>query len=337
MYILGIETSCDETSCAVLRDRDILSHCTLSSVKQHKRFGGVVPEIAARRQYDYIDTVVRLALKKAGVRLDRIQAIGVVNGPGLVGSLLVGLNFAKALALNRDVPLLCINHLYAHLYAAFLKPKRPSFPFLGFVVSGGHTHLYLVNDFRSIRLVGKTRDDAVGEVYDKIARQFGLGYPGGPCIDKLFDIRFKQQYPFRCGIFLQGFDTSFSGIKTAVVYKKESLEKERRMPLGKEEVKKILSSFQESVVTTLVKTVVQAAERFKTGTIVFGGGVAANQRFRTVLHEAAGKHGLKMYIPDMAFCSDNAAPVAGLAYELCKSGFTSSLHERAYSAMPLSV
>jgi len=332
MYILGIETSCDETSAAIVRDGTvILSNCTLSSVREHKRFGGVVPEIASRRQYEYIDKVYQRSLAEAGISQEQLDAIAVVQGPGLIGSLLVGASFAKALAGALQKPLIFVNHLYAHLYPPFFKKPRPRFPFLGFVISGGHTHLYLVKDFDTIALVGKTRDDAAGEVFDKVARSFQLGYPGGPAIDGLYDPAQKNTFTFKCGQFLDGFNTSFSGIKTAVVYKKETMERQQEKPLTVAQKVAVLSSFQESIVQTVARTALAAAVRYKVKDIVCGGGVVANKRFREVITASAVAHHKKVFLSELSLCSDSAAPVAGLAYRLFRKGSRASFHEGVFS------
>jgi N6-L-threonylcarbamoyladenine synthase len=335
MYILGIETSCEETSAAIVRDGSkILSNCTLSSVRAHKRFGGVVPEIASRRQYDYIDRVYQAALAEAKISQGQIDAVAVVNGPGLIGSLLVGVSFAKALAGALRKPLIFVNHLYAHLYPPFFKKPQPRFPFLGFVISGGHTHLYLVKDFDTITLAGKTRDDAAGEVFDKVARSFQLGYPGGPVIDALYDPAQKNAFIFKCGQFLDGFNTSFSGIKTAVIFKKETIERQQNKPLTISQKAAMLSSFQESIVQTLARTAVAAAAQYTVKDIVCGGGVVANKRFREVISESARAQHRKVFLSELSLCSDSAAPVAGLAYHLFRRGFRASVHDGVFSTQP---
>jgi len=313
MYVLGIETSCDETACAILKNRKILSNVTFSSLRFHKRYGGIVPEIATRNHLKVINKVLTITIKEANIPLKKIDVIGVTFKPGLVGALVVGLNFAKALALALDKPFLGINHLYAHLFAPFLDNRLTiPFPFIGLVVSGGHTEIFLVNDFDYIKTVGKTRDDAAGEVFDKVARTFGLGYPGGAYIDKIFRHRFKDYFKFKCGRL--GLDFSFSGIKTALIYKKRELEKQSVLT---EEVKlKLLSSFQESLTKTIADNAVLAAKIFKIKTLVCGGGVIANRRLRQILKEQALKNNLKLYLSPRSLSSDNAAIVAGLTFYL---------------------
>jgi len=311
MYILGIETTCDETSCAVLKNYKVLSNITISSLKEYKKYGGIIPEIAVRAHLENIDKVLKLALSKADILLKNIGLISVSYKPGLIGALAVGLNFAKALSLSLNKPYIGINHLYAHIFSPFLNNKRKIvFPFLGVVVSGGHTELYYVDDFDKIKLIGSTKDDACGEIYDKIAREFNLGFPGGAFIDKIFKFEFKDTFKFRCGRI--GCDLSFSGIKTAMIYKKRELEKKGL--LNKETKIKLLSSFQESVIKTLVDTIFDAAKKYKLNRIVLGGGVSANKYLRFLLNKK--NKNIKLLLPDIKYTQDNAAMVAGLGFYL---------------------
>lgn len=313
MYVLGIETSCDETSCAVVCGRRVLSNVTVSSLKYHKKYGGVVPEIATRNHLKFIDKVFTLALKKAGIKGTQLRAVGVTYHPGLMGALLVGVNFSKALSMAFSKPFVGINHLHAHFFAPFLNNRRKfPFPFVGMVVSGGHTELFLVKDFDNIRLIGKTKDDACGETFDKVARVFGLGYPGGTYIDRMFTLKYKNSFSFTCPRI--GFNFSFSGIKTAVIYKKLELEKKKL--LDDETKIKILSSFQESVARTLVENASGAVRAYNVNTIVCGGGVVANRRLRKLLKDAGRKHKFQVYLPPKEYTTDNAAMVAGLAFYL---------------------
>ena len=326
MYTLGIETSCDETSCAILRQYRVLSNVTISSLREHKKYGGVVPEIATRAHVSNIDTVVRNAVEKSGVRLDEIGLVAVTARPGLIGALVIGLQFAKGLALALSKPLVALNHLHAHLFAPFLNSQsKIPFPFLGVVVSGGHTELYYVEDFDRLRLVGKTRDDACGEVYDKVAKAYNLGYPGGPVIDRMFDERRKNDVAFKCGV--SGLDVSFSGIKTALIYKKkESIE---RGEFNHRAKVSYVSSFQESIVRTLTGVIYDAARRYKLTRIVCGGGVMANRYLRARL-QAARLPGMKLFITPLEYAGDNAAIVAGLGFYLYnKKGIRSRLDTEA--------
>src|SRR3989338_4736416 len=268
MYTLGIETSCDETSCAVLKGYKVLANVTLSSLREHKKYGGVIPEIATRAHLNNIDKVTRLALEDAGIALKKIGLISVTAKPGLIGALVVGLNFSKALSLALEKPFIGVDHLLAHLFAPFLDNQQAlEFPFLGLVISGGHTQIYRIDDFDRVKIIGSTRDDACGEVFDKVAVNYGLDYPGGPQIDKLFKRSFRTKHKFKCG--REGFNLSFSGIKTALVYKKIELEK--RGVFNERVRQEILSSFQHTVFETVVSEVKEAARKLKIKTIVCGG------------------------------------------------------------------
>jgi N6-L-threonylcarbamoyladenine synthase len=308
MYTLGIETSCDETSCAVVKGFKVLANATVSSLKEHVKYGGVVPEIAHRAHLENIDKVLLASLKESGVSLRKIGLIAVTSDPGLAGALVVGVNFAKALALGLNKPVMEINHLKAHLLAAFLdKPKDLKFPFIGLVISGGHTDIYLVRDFDRIKKIGSSFDDACGEVYDKVARALGLGYPGGPIIDKLYREDRKNTFDFHCG--RKGYNLSFSGIKTAVIYKKIQLEKDGAF--DKTAKINLVSSFQHSVIRETAAALDEACRNFKINRVVCGGGVAANSYLRRVLlsWQSAGR---EVIIAPLKYCGDNAAMVAGL-------------------------
>jgi len=312
MYILGIETSCDETSCAILKDYQVLSNVTLSSLKEHKKYGGVVPEIATRAHLRNIDKVLAASSKEAGISLERLDLIAVTYKPGLVGALVVGLNFAKALSLALARPFIGVNHLHAHLFAPFLNyPKKLKFPFLGVVISGGHTEIYQVDDFDKIKILGQTRDDACGEVFDKIAKAYDLGYPGGPVIDKLFEAKYKDDFNFKCGKI--GLDLSFSGIKTALIYKKNEIEKKGLFNLGMK--KRLISSFQYVALETIISTILEAKNKFGMKRIVCGGGVVANKYLRKRLR-GEEKRGIKVFLAPFEYSGDNAAIVAGLGFYL---------------------
>jgi N6-L-threonylcarbamoyladenine synthase len=316
MLTLGIETSCDETSASVVEDaQKVLSNVVASSLTQHVRYGGIIPEIASRAQLESICFVVDEALKKAKVSHRDLDLVAVTQGPGLIGSLLVGHSFARALSIGWKLPLVGINHVRAHLYAAFIENKI-SFPFVGLVVSGGHTSLYKVNSLSHEEVLGTTRDDAAGEAFDKVAKILGLGYPGGPPIEKLALQGQKKSFPFRCTCG-PGLDFSFSGIKTAVLYKVNELKKMYRT-LPRLIVADLCASFQEAVVSDLVLKSMRAIERSKAKTLVVGGGVAFNGYLREQLQRAASRYHVRLFIAPKEYCLDNAAMVASFASRLFK-------------------
>lgn len=310
MNVLGIETSCDETAAAVVRDgRKILSNVVASSLKEHQRYGGVIPEVASRRQLEYIQPVVDEALEKAGLALEDMDAFAVTNEPGLIGSLLVGISFARALSAALDKPLVEINHVKAHVYANFLVEEQPRLPAVGLVVSGGHTDLYSVRDFRSFRRIGKTRDDAAGEAFDKVARVLGLGYPGGPVIDRLAKSVPETTVSFKYAALEGTLDFSFSGVKTAVLYHRQKHGDKNHYPVAE-----VARAFQESVVEVLVIKALAACRKLKVRTLLVGGGVAANSALRQHLSAEAKAAGIRVYFPAMELCMDNAAMIAGLGF-----------------------
>jgi len=322
MYVLGIETSCDETSVAVVADGSrVLSNAVSSSLKIHKKYGGVVPEIAFRMQLEAIAPVAQVALKEAGVNLKRIDLISVTSGPGLSGSLLVGISFAKALSLSVGIPLLGVNHLYGHIYANFLDAKVARLPFVALVVSGGHTSLFYVRDFDRIETLGTTQDDACGEAFDKVARILKLGYPGGPLIERLAKAGNPGKIKFNCCGTKQPLDFSFSGIKTAVLYYLNH----RPSAIGHRLICDIAASFQETVIDALVRKSLLASRMKKTDSMVIGGGVVANKRLREKFYQATAQERIKCYFPQPQLCLDNAAMVAGLGYQLFKKGYRSDL------------
>ncbi|MFA4989223.1 MAG: tRNA (adenosine(37)-N6)-threonylcarbamoyltransferase complex transferase subunit TsaD [Candidatus Omnitrophota bacterium] len=320
MIVLGIETSCDETSAAIVRDgREILANTVASSLEFHKKYGGIIPEIASRMQLETISGVAESALKKSRIRLKDIGLVAVTSGPGLLGSLLVGISFAKALSLGLGRPLLGVNHVYSHFYANFLTGEKIKLPFVALVVSGGHTSLFYIRDFDKIEVLGETRDDACGEAFDKVAKILGLGYPGGPAIEKMAASGKPKKIRFNCSGARDELDFSFSGIKTAVLYYARA----RRLSLG--EKADISASFQEAVLDVLVKKAILACKMKKVDRLVVGGGVAANRCLRGKLYAAAAEDNLNCYFPAPALCTDNAAMIAGLAYQLFKKGYGSGL------------
>jgi N6-L-threonylcarbamoyladenine synthase len=336
MRVLAIETSCDDTGAAViLNGRKILSDIVSSQVAIHQKYGGVVPELASRRHIESIVPIVTEALKTAKITLSDIDGFAVTQGPGLVGSLLVGLSFAKSLSFVTGLPFVGVNHIEAHLSAIFLDKNPPRFPFIGLVVSGGHTSLFRVNGFGKYKRIGQTRDDAAGEAFDKVAKLLGLGYPGGPIIDELSKKGDPKAIRFpRASLGKDSFDFSFSGLKTAVVnYVKAHPEPTGGYP--EDLIRDIVSSFQEAVVEVLVTKTVQAAQHQGLKRIVLSGGVAANQRLRQKIREEASQYGVKVYIPSPSFCTDNAAMVGVAGYEYLKRGIRSPLSLNAFSNLPL--
>lgn len=318
MLTLGIETSCDETSVALVNKRKILAQATFSSVRFYRPYGGIIPEIASRKQFKFISLIFRKALKDSGCRSSDIKAVAVTQGPGLIGSLMVGVQFAQGISLALKIPLIGIDHLKAHLFAAFLNRKEKIFsPFIGLVASGGHTNIYLVYDFDKMELLGETLDDACGEALDKVGRFYGLDYPAAVYIDKLFSLKFVDRGMFKIKK-RQDFNFSFSGIKTAAVYKKTQ---EQRQPSFQ---KIVLSSFQYAIVENLILLLQKATETFKIKNVVCGGGVLANRFLRRRLQQEAAKREWRVLIPPRELCSDNAAGVAGLGEYLGKKrGFNS--------------
>lgn len=312
MLILGIESSCDETAAAILADgKTVLSDVIDSQVQVHRRYGGVVPELASRRHIEAIHPVVRAALDSAAVSLDDIDAVAVTQGPGLVGCLLVGFSFGKALALAKKIPCVGVNHMAGHIVSVFLGDSKPDFPFVALVASGGHSSLFVVTDPLTFRLLGQSRDDAAGEAFDKVAKVLGLGYPGGPIISDLARAGNPNAIAFpRAWLEPQGFDFSFSGLKTAVVnhVRQQGAEKQ---PAKMED---ICASFQEAVVEVLVEKAIMAAQRFGAGRVALAGGVAANERLREVMRQRTAQEGIEVFMPKMRFCTDNAAMIALAGY-----------------------
>jgi N6-L-threonylcarbamoyladenine synthase len=304
--VLGIETSCDETAAAVLTDgRRVLSSVVASQDDVHAPYGGVVPELASRRHIEVIVPVVEKALTDAGVALGDLDGIAVTYGPGLVGSLLVGCSMAKALAWVHRLPLVGVNHLEGHVYASFLTEDVPEYPFLALVVSGGHTALYHASAPLTYQLIGQTRDDAAGEAFDKVAKLLGLGFPGGPIIQRTAERGDPRAIEFPLAQMTDGAsDFSFSGIKTSV-----SLYVRRHRPLGDAQVADVAASFQAAVVKMLVRKTVRAALRIGVKRVVLTGGVAANGPLRAALHAEAEQHGIRLHIPPPRLCTDNAAMI----------------------------
>lgn len=322
MLILGIETSCDETAASVVENgKEVLSNVVFSSLRHHKRFGGVIPEIATRHHVENIDKVIFRSLKDARVSVKDIDAVAVTQGPGLVGALLAGISCAKSMAYALRVPLIGVDHLKAHIYSSLMCKKPPRFPFIGLVISGGHTRISLVNDFDDFIILGDTLDDAVGEAYDKVAKILGLGYPGGPAIDRLAKKGNAGAVRFTCRPVKGTLDFSFSGIKTAVLYYVKN-SGTRMTDAGRRD---IAASFQEAVLKVIVNSSLKAMEKHGLKTLVIGGGVSANSRFREMIADEAAVRSISVYFPRIELCSDNAVMVAGIAYKLYKKGYRSDL------------
>jgi len=324
MLVLGIETSCDETSCAIIRGKNqILSNIVSSSLFRHKDFGGVVPEIASRHALEQIEVVYREALEEAGIRESELELIAVTEGPGLIGSLFVGVAFAKALSYRLGIPLVGVNHLRAHLVSNFFEEAEPE-RYIGLLISGGHTAISY-HEGEKAELLGETADDAVGEAYDKVAKILGLGFPGGPVIDKLA----KQGNP-RAVSFTEPrqegkYNLSFSGIKTAVLYlvrdvKSGDAFKDR--PSNED----IAASFQYAVIRWVVKKTLRACEEKKAKDIVVGGGVSANSYLRELLRQEAAEKDIKVWIPPLSLTGDNAAMIARAGLDERTKSVSSQLH-----------
>jgi N6-L-threonylcarbamoyladenine synthase len=322
MIILGIETSCDETAAAVVENgKKILSNVVASQVKLHRKFWGIVPEIASRKHLELIIPIIKESLSKARIKLKDLDAVAATYGPGLLGSLLVGLTAAKGIAYALKVPFVGINHLEAHLYANFLSYPEVIPPLIGLIVSGGHTELIYLTEERKYEILGTTRDDAVGEAFDKVARILNLGYPGGPAIEKMAKKGNPQSIDLPLAHFKSNsLDFSFSGIKTAVLYYVKDLEK-KKAPISTAD---IAASFQLKVAQMLSKNLFKAASLKKVRQIILGGGVSANLFLRSFLEEEKPDD-LEIFFPALELCTDNAAMVAACAYPKIRQGKTSPL------------
>jgi N6-L-threonylcarbamoyladenine synthase len=332
MIVLGIETSCDETAAAVLDGgRKVLSSVVASQDAVHGPYGGVVPELASRRHIEVIVPVVTRALADASMSLGDLDGIAVTQGPGLVGSLLVGCSLAKAIAYAHGLPLVGVNHLEGHIYAAFLEAPSLAFPFVALVVSGGHTALYLARDAGCYERIGQTRDDAAGEAFDKVAKLLGLGYPGGPAIERAAAEGDPRAIPFPSAQMSDGApDFSFSGIKTAV-----SLHVKRHGPLTARAAADVAASFQATAVKMLVRKTVRAARRLGLRRIVLSGGVAANTALREALAAECGERGWELFIPSRRLCTDNAAMIAAAGHDRLAAGERAALPMNAIPDLAL--
>ncbi|MBF8982937.1 tRNA (adenosine(37)-N6)-threonylcarbamoyltransferase complex transferase subunit TsaD [Lutibacter sp. B2] len=330
---LAIESSCDETAAAVLKDgREVLSNIISSQIDVHKKFGGVVPEVASRKHVENIDMVIQQAIDEAKVSLEDIDHIGVTYGPGLVGALLVGVSTAKAMAYALDIPLVGVNHIEGHICANYIQHPELKPPFLCLIVSGGHTHLAYVKDYGVYEILGRTRDDAVGEAFDKVARAMGLGYPGGPLIDQLSKIGDSKAIKFpRSYLEADSYDFSFSGIKSAVLNYLNS-QKQKEMEIIEADV---AASFQVAVIEVLVTKAIKAAKEKHTDQIVLAGGVAANSGLREHLKKEAEKEGMHVLYPDIKLCTDNAAMIGCATFYDYIDGYKKDLYLNAIPNLKL--
>ena len=326
-FVLGIETSCDDTSVALLKGaREVMASVVSSQDELHAPFGGIVPEIAARRHLELILPVTQQVLAESGVTLEDVTGIGVTTRPGLIPSLIVGLSFAKSVAWSRGVPWVGVDHLEAHIFASFLE-KEIEFPFVALVVSGGHTSLFVVKGYGEMELLGETRDDAAGEAFDKVAALLGLGYPGGPVIDRAAAKGDPGLFQLPRPYMRDTWDFSFSGLKTALVH---LVDKERIEP-DDSRVNDVAASFQEAVVDVLVAKTLKAAEAFSIPRIVIAGGVAANSRLRERFISESEERGMEIHIPPLSLCGDNGAMVAFVARYRLGRGELSPLDHDASS------
>lgn len=337
--ILGIETSCDETAAAVLEDgRHILSESVASQAELHAQYGGIFPEAASRVHIETIYPIVEQVLESAHVGLESIDSIAVTRGPGLAGSLVVGMNMAKGLALASGLPLLGINHLEAHLYSIWLVEDQPepAFPMLGLVVSGGHTELILMKDHLTYQRLGGTLDDAAGEAFDKVARLLGLGYPGGPEIQRMAEQGDPKAYKFPRAWLEGTWDFSFSGLKTAVL--REVLDQQPDLKAGSEPpadglpIRDLAASFQQAVVDVLVKKTLSAADEFEAATVLVAGGVSANRPLRTTFEQTAQR---PVRVPPIQYCTDNAAMIAAVGHRRFMAGQRDALDIDVLPTWPL--
>lgn len=330
---LAIESSCDETAAAVLLEgRRVLSNIIASQIKTHQVFGGVVPEIASRHHLDNVNRVVAEALEQAGVGMKDVDIIGVTYGPGLVGALLIGLATAKAYALAAGKPLVGVHHIQGHISANYIEHQELEPPFMALVISGGHTNIVQVTDYNQCEVLGQTRDDAAGEAYDKVARVLGLGYPGGPLIDKIAKQGDPKAVAFK-RVFLEkgSLDFSFSGTKTGVLNYVNS-EKQAGREIS---VPDVAASFQQAILDVIVAKTVGAAAARKQDKIVMAGGVASNSRLREMMGAACEKEGIRLYYPSPILCTDNAAMIGCAAYYKYRAGHTDGLDLDAVPHLPL--
>jgi len=312
MKTLAIESSCDDTSVAILDNSNVLSNI-VSSQYFHNKYGGIIPELASRAHLKYIDSITKEALEQASLNIENIDIIAVTSEPGLFGSLLVGTSFAKGLSIKLNIPVIPINHIEGHIYSSMIENQNIEFPFISLVVSGGHTALFYVKSFNSYDIIGLTKDDAAGEAFDKIAKLLGIGYPGGPEIDKLAKQGDPKAFDFpRPMINEENFNFSFSGLKTSVRY---FIQKNFNDVINIQDLKDIAASLQEAIVDVLIRKTINAAKYYKCTNIAISGGVSANSRLREKFKYQSEIEKLNIFIPQMNFCLDNAAMIGYLAYK----------------------
>ncbi len=369
MLILGIDTSCDDTSAAVVESgTKIVSNVISNQTEIHRRYGGIVPELASRRHVEMIWPVVDEAMKEAGIGYGELACIAVCHGPGLIGSLLVGCSFAKALCYAKKIPLVAVNHLEGHIYSSFLEEKKPDYPFIALIVSGGHTCLCRVDGFGRYRELGRTRDDAAGEAYDKVSKLLGLGYPGGPVIDDRARTGDPRSIDFPRAYLPDSLDFSFSGLKTAVLQYVKTVGgiEEKELPGGfassssgrrgaerfkgggiaakihrgsgsltPEQISDICASFQAAVVDVLMKKTEWAVRNEGIQRVTLSGGVAANSELRKRMGEMAEETGIELFMPSRSLCTDNAAMIAAAGYHRFKAGHLASLGLNPVAYLPL--
>ncbi|MDO4563309.1 MAG: tRNA (adenosine(37)-N6)-threonylcarbamoyltransferase complex transferase subunit TsaD [Clostridia bacterium] len=329
-YIIGIETSCDETAASVTKNgREVLSNVVYSQIDIHEKYGGVVPEIASRKHIDKIDAVVKASMKEADITCDDLSAVAVTNTPGLVGALLVGVNYAKGFAYAAKKPLVAVNHIEGHIAANYITNPEIEPPFVCLVASGGHSHILHMKSFHEFDILGRTTDDAAGEAFDKVARVLGLGYPGGPKLSRLAKEGRDDAIAFPRP--RHGLDFSFSGVKTAVINYVHNAQQS-----GKEINKAdVAASFQKSVTDVLVRNTIEAAEAVNSKIICMAGGVSANELLRSSMAQAAQARGMKLFMPEISLCTDNAAMISMAGYLNFMAGIRSPLNLNAVAQLTL--
>lgn len=328
MNILGIESSCDETAAAIYTGEGLLCN-VISSQAVHEQYGGVVPELASRAHHKTIWATVEQALNEGQMRVKDIDAIAVTQGPGLMGSLLVGICFAKGLSLSKDIPLIGVNHMDAHIYANFIE-QQAEYPFVALTVSGGHTQLVYVKDAFEHEILGRTRDDAAGEAFDKIGKILGLPYPAGPVIDEKSKAGDPHFHDFPQALLNEGFEFSFSGLKTSVLYYLE--DRQHREAFLNKNMNNICASVSYAITEVLVKKLGKAVEHTGVETIMLAGGVSANSMLRKKAEILASEMGVKLHIPKMEYCTDNAAMIAVTGYMMAKKGMYSDLNMKPFAS-----